>query len=319
MDYSKMNKNELISLCKERNLKPARGKKKKELIAILLNDRTVQAETIVENGLNGIPLKVEMSQSNRLSKSQTHLAEEGRHLNDDSSISERTLAETMVEFIPYVEELFKRLGWDVVQEKTISLYECQCYFEKVGGPTPNPENKKVYMKPDGGILFAVCGEKRIPLLIVEDKVQGTNDHLFEQNKKRQSTGNAIERGAKNIRGAEMLFAECPTFPYVMFASGCDFHSTETIAKRIEMMNMGIPNHYVDISKTTTPEQIQSRIDAIIPSIDIKKICGKSIASVFVKAHKWDEMKHGSSLWKKEEQIQILKKIVDEVIESFPIS
>jgi hypothetical protein len=261
------------------------------------------------------PVKVEMSQSVGLSKRLTQMVEEGRHLNDDSSSSEKTLSEAMCEIIQYATDHFKPLGYTIVLEKNISLFECQSYFEKVGGPKPNPDNKKVCMKPDGGILFAISGEKQVPILIVEDKVQGTNDNLFELNKKRQATGNAIERGAKNIRGAEMLFASLEIFPYVLFASGCDFHTTETIAKRIEMMNMGRPNHYVNIAKTTTPEQVQASIDAIIPSIDVKKVSGKSCASVFVKAHKWDEMKHGSSLWKKEEQIQILKKVIDKVLES----
>lgn len=260
-----------------------------------------------------------ISQSLGLSKRITQMVEEGKHLNDDSYSSEKTLLEAMRQIIPYAEECFKPHDYTITLENNISLFECQSFFEKVGGPKPNPDNKKVCMRPDGGILFAVNGKRRIPILIVEDKVQGTNDNLFEQNKKRQATGNAIERGAKNIRGAEMIFADLDIFPYVMFASGCDFHSTETIAKRIEMMNMGIPNHYVDISKTTTQEQVQARIDAIIPSINIKKICGKSIASVFVKAHKWDEMNHGSSLWRKEERIQILKKIIDKVLESFPTS
>jgi hypothetical protein len=259
------------------------------------------------------------SQSVRLSKHLTQMVEEGRHLNDDSCSSERILSEAMCEIILYAKKIFKPLGYTIVLEKNISLFDCQSFFEKVGGPKPNPDNKKVCMRPDGGILFAVSRERRIPILIVEDKVQGTNDNLFEQKKKRQATGNAIERGAKNIRGAEMLFAGLEIFPYVMFVSGCDFHSTETIAKRIEMMNMGTPNHYLDIAKTTTQEQVQARIDDIVPSINLKKICGKSIASVFVKAHKWDEMKHGSSLWKKEEQLQILKKIIDKVLESFPTS
>jgi hypothetical protein len=251
------------------------------------------------------------------------MVEEGRHLNDDSCSSEVTLSETLCEVIPYAKELFKPLGYDVVSQKNISLFDCQVAFEKAGGPKPNPENKKVCMKPDGGILFAVSGDQRIPILVVEDKVQGTNDNLFEQKKKRQATGNAIERGAKNIRGAEMLFAALDIFPYVLFASGCDFHSTETIAKRIEMMNMGFPNHYIDIGKTTTQEQVQTKIDNILPSISVKKVvCGKSVASVasvFVKAHKWDEMKHGSSLWKKDEQVQILKKVIDKEVESFPTS
>ncbi len=202
----------------------------------------------------------------------------------------------MTEIVAHASEILRPFGYDVLHEKTISLYECQRFFEKVGGPRPNPENKKVYMKPDGGILYAISDTKKIPILIVEDKVQGTNDILFEQNKKRQATGNAIERGAKNIRGAEMLFASLGIFPYVMFASGCDFHPTETIAKRIEMMNMGFPNHY-----------------SLDEPFSIKKVCGKSIASVFIKAHKWNEGKHGSSLWEKSEQVGILKRVLDQVL------
>jgi hypothetical protein len=266
-----------------------------------------------------LPKRTEMSQSAALSKRLTQMADEGRHLNDDSGSSEGILSEAMREIIPYAAECFKPLGYSVVLEKHISLYECQGFFEKAGGPKANPENHKVSMRPDGGILFVLRGEERIPILIVEDKVQGTNDNLFEQKKKRQATGNAIERGGKNIRGAEMLFAGLDIFPYVMFASGCDFHSSETIAKRIEMMNMGFPNHYINIANTTTQEEVEAKIHTILPSISLKKICGKSIASVFVKAHKWDEMKHGSSSWKKEEQVQILKKVIDKVLESFPTS
>jgi hypothetical protein len=276
----------------------------------------VGTETDINVNVN---VNVKMSQSDGLSKRLSQMIEDGRHLNDDSCSSEVILSDAMCEIINYANEKFKPIGYIISLEKTLSLYDCQSFFEKVGGPKPDPDNKKVCMRPDGGILFAISGETRIPILIVEDKVQGTNDNLFEQKKNRQSTGNAIERGAKNIRGAEMLFAGLDIFPYVMFASGCDFHSSETIAKRIEMMNMGIPNHYIGITNTTTQEHVLEMLNSIIPVINIKKLCGKSIASIFVKAHKWDEMKHGSSLWKKEERILILKKIIDKVLESFPIS
>ena len=260
-----------------------------------------------------------MSQSAGLSKRLTQMGEEGRHLTDDSGPSEGVLADAMREIVLYATELFKPLGYTIVLDKTISLFDCQVFFQKAGGPAPSLENKKVGMKPDGGILFAVSGETRIPLLIVEDKVQGTNDTLFAAKKGRQATGNAIERGAKNIRGAEMLFAGLEIFPYVMFASGCDFHSTETIAKRIEMMNLGVPNHYIDMTPTTTQEQINTKINTISPLINIKKVCGKAIASVFVKAHKWDEMAHGSSAWRKDERITLLKKVVDRVFETLSSS
>jgi type II restriction enzyme len=257
-----------------------------------------------------------MSKSEGLSNRLTQLVESGRHLNDDSASSEKTLSEAMTVVISYATELFSSLGYTIVIEKTISLYECQTHFEMAGGPQPDPNNKKVCMKPDGGILFAVKDKARIPILIVEDKVQGTNDTLFEKKLKRQATGNAIERGGKNIRGAEMLFANTDIFPYILFASGCDFHSSETIAKRLEMMNMGVPNHYIEITPTTTQESVNTSIDKIKEKISVKKLCGKDIASIFVKTHKWDTMKHGSSLWNKDEQVTIIKKVLDKVFESF---
>lgn len=260
-----------------------------------------------------------MSQSNGLSNRLKQMVNDGKNLNDDSSLSEKILADTMSEIIPYAIAVFKPHGYNIVMEKQISLYECQTFFEKAGGPIPNPDNKNVSMRPDGGILFAISDSKRIPILIVEDKVQGTNDSLFIQNKKRQSSGNAIERAAKNIRGAEMLFAGLDIFPYVLFASGCDFHSTETISKRIEMMNFGYPNNYINITTETTKEQINTNIRSIIESLDVKKKRGKCVVSVCVKAHKWDEMGHGSSRWEKDEQLHILKKVIDSVYENLAIS
>lgn len=256
-----------------------------------------------------------MSHSNGLSKRLTEMIQDGRRLNDDSCSSEGTLTSALSEIMPYIEEKCKSIGGSLHHKKSISLFECQEYFHKAGGPPPNTDNKNVCMKPDGGIFLMTLNDKTIPLLILEDKVQGTNDCLFKQNKKRQSTGNAIERGGKNIRGAEMLFSDLDIFPYIMFASGCDLHSSETIAKRIEMMNWGIPNHYIGITPTTSSEEVSKKIDEIIPQININKICGKSVASVFVKAHKWDEMEHGSSLWQKDEIVKICKNVIDKIFDS----
>jgi hypothetical protein len=251
-----------------------------------------------------------MSISDRLKT----LNQEGRRLNDDSSQSEKTLNQAMESIIAYARDLFQPHA-TIEHVKTMSLYECQQYFHKVGGPVPNPDNKRVYMKPDGGILLAVTATERIPILIVEDKVQGTNDILHKQKKKRQSTGNAIERGAKNIRGAEMLFSGLDIFPYVMFASGCDFHYSETISKRIEMMNMGVPNHYINIAPNKLPTEIEQDIERLTEQVNINKVNNRSIASVFIKAHKWNEMPHGSSAWGKQEIITLCKKVLALVAES----
>ena len=255
------------------------------------------------------------SQSKGLSKRHKKMKEDGHHLNDDSKHSEKTLTNAMRVVVEYAKDKAKKIGGEIYEEKTMTLYELQDYFHKVGGPSPRPENKSVYMKPDGGIIMMKLRDKTYPILIVEDKVQGSNDTRFKEGQKKQATGNAIERGAKNIRGAEMLYSGVPYFSYVLFASGCDFHSSETIAKRIEMMNMGMPNHYIDVTPATSPEMIMTKIDTIIPDITIKKLCGKSIASVFVKAHKWDEMDHGLSRWTEEEEIKLCKTVIDKVFES----
>jgi hypothetical protein len=257
-----------------------------------------------------------MTQSDGLSQRLTKLYDGGRHLNDDSIGSESTLTDAIQSIIEYANTKFGVYGYKVIKETRISLYECQEYFHRVGGPVPDPVNKSVYMKPDGGILMLIKDDIRIPLLITEDKVQGSNDTRLAENKERQSTGNAIERGIKNIRGAEMLFANSSAFPYALFASGCDMHSSETISKRIEMGNMGFPNHYLGISPNTTDSQVQQCIDEdILPKINISKYQGRySIASVFVKAHKWDEMPHGTSLWKKHEIVKICNKIIDQAHE-----
>ena len=264
--------------------------------------------------------KTESSQSEGLSKRITTMVEDGKHLNDDSCSSERTLSEALCEIRPYIEEKCRSIGAILEYKKSISLYECQQYFEKCGGPIPNRDNMNVSMRPDGGIFIATLKNgDTLPLLITEDKVQGTNDNRYEQNMKRQSTGNAIERAAKNIRGSEMLFANQDIFPYVVFASGCDLHASETIGKRFDMMNMGYPNHYIGLTPTITQGEIRTKLNTIIQSININKKCGIGIASIFVKAHKWNEMKHGSSVWKKEEIVLICKNVIDKVFTSIKSS
>lgn len=245
------------------------------------------------------------------------MIDDGRHFTDDSKMSEMNLHKAVKNIIEYAtnksKSMFNGCEICVSQEKHISLYDCQRYFEVVGGPAPNPNKKNVYMKPDGGILYIQIRKVRIPILIIEDKVQGTNDLLYANDKKRQATGNAIERSAKNIRGAEMLFSQYDFFPYVIFASGCDFHSSETISARLEMMNFGFPNHYISVEPSDNESNIYAKIQSIIPNISIKKCCGKSVASIFVKAHKYNQMKHGSSKWTTDEYTFICCKIIDLVL------
>ena len=263
-----------------------------------------------------------VTQSAGLRMRHMQLHTDGRHLMMDANESEATLNEAMEVIKEYAKTKIEALGGVMSFSKKCSLYSCQRAFHKHGGPAPNPEKKGVSMKPDGGIIWAQFGEtkdgvftciRKYPVFIGEDKVQGTNDSRLAEGKPRQATGNAIERAAKNIRGSEMICMSQNTFPYVIFASGCDFHNTETIASRLEMMNMGIPNHYFGVEKDTTPQQLDVRLDEVIPDIDISKRSGIGIASIFVKAHKWDEVPHGGSRWRKKEIVALSCTVIDQAI------
>lgn len=96
-----------------------------------------------------------MKQSTQLSENITKMVNNGKRLIDDSNGSEKTLNIAIDEIIPYIKEKCENIGGILDYKKTISLYECQEYFQKVGGILPNPENKKVYMKPDGGIFYLI--------------------------------------------------------------------------------------------------------------------------------------------------------------------
>ena len=251
-----------------------------------------------------------LTQSQGLSNRIITMNQLGQHFTDDSSQSEYTLSQAIDFIKTYAADKVKQVGGTLTYKTSISLFECQQAFHAIGGPVPNPENKKVSMKPDGGIFYMELNGKSFPILITEDKVQGTNDSRLAAGLSKQATGNAIERAGKNIRGAEMLCANMDIFPYVLFASGCDFHHSETIAKRIEMMNYGVSNNYIEITPESTNDSVNTMVEQKLESLSIKKLCGQSIASVFIKAHKWDVMPHRASLWTKAQYILVCCRVVD---------
>ena len=261
--------------------------------------------------LNNIVQTQGQGLSNRLSA----LHAGGQHLNDDSKGSENNLVRAINNVMknPDILQKVDNLGGKLIKKDKISLYECQQRFKHVHPDAPEPcdENKNVCMKPDGGILFIDFGDTQIPILTTEDKCQGSNDSRFEKGLPRQATGNAIERGSKNILGAGMLYEGYPYFPYLLFAHGCDFHSSETIAKRMEMGNYGIKNIYSDIS----PEVKSVNMDYILQNINInKQFGGKSIATILVKAHKYNLLPHGASAWTTEEITEICLHVVHLVLD-----
>ncbi len=268
---------------------------------------------------NTIVRNTTISQSSGLRARHIKMHEDGKHLMMDANESEATLNDAMEFIKEYAREKIESLGARMEFTSKCSLFDCKQQLIASGGEIRggiDPRNKKVSMKPDGGIIWAILKSgKKYPVFIGEDKVQGTNDSRRQEGLGRQATGNAIERAAKNIRGSEMLCHHMSSFPYVIFASGCDFHHTETISKRLEMMNMGVPNHYIEVTPSTTPETLNPLIEEVCDHIDVRKMSGIGIASIFVKAHKWDQLNHGSSRWRKKEIIAFSCEVIDQTIAS----
>jgi hypothetical protein len=256
------------------------------------------------------------TQSDALRNRLTTMHCGGQHLNDDSKGSEGVLTAALQSaIIPYAEELAKQRGWAITYKTKMDLYEMQCILAKASAgdcPEPDPANKRVFMKPDGGILCVVIGNETIPILITEDKKQGTNDSRFAEGKGRQATGNAVERGIKNIRAAEMLFHAGNVFPYVLFGSGCDFHPSETIAKRLEIGNYGAKNLEIIVRPGATEEEDRTEeLRQLVSKINIqKRYGGKSIATICIKSHKWDEMAHNASAWTAAEITMVCIRTID---------
>jgi hypothetical protein len=240
--------------------------------------------------------------------------DDGNHFTDDSIPSEKTLKDAIHVIKDYVISLKK--GTLIIKDK-MTVFDLKMIQKNIfsDAPEPNESDKKKYISPDGGIWFLLIDGKEHPILIIEDKKQGTNDLRFSDGKGKQGLGNAIERFAKNVRACEMLFHEYSYFPYLLFASGCDFHPSETISHRIVVGNYGYPNHEITLTKDKTQDELSNELDTINRNIDVKKKLGnKCIVQTFVKSHRWNEMNHNSSSWTKNEIINICCKTIDLVIQ-----
>ncbi len=261
------------------------------------------------------------SQSIGLSKRHESYHEEGNHLCMDSNHNESAIRNVIPSIIKYAEDRAKELDGEasVITKRQISLFDLQCEIHKYGGPPPLEKNKGRYIRPDAPIIFLEYKDKLYPLLIVEDKLQGTNDRRTQvEKKKRQSTGNAIERFAKNMNAAKTMCLHMSVYPYCLFASGCDFHHSESISSRIVAGNMVRENHYLEVSSNGSIDDYRTNYNKILENIDINNptYFGNQYhqANVFVKAHKYDDMAHGSSRWIEKEYREISCAIIDRVIE-----
>jgi hypothetical protein len=254
--------------------------------------------------------------SSHLSESQKTLYAEGKTLNQDSKYNDSELKSVVNELKDYAETLLAPFDFTIIiidKILTKTVYD-EVKLQYPDFPDVDYTNDGTSIKPDGGIMFAVNerGDK-YAILISEDKVQGTNDLRMAAGLKRQATGNAIERGAKNLNLAKTMCNSLNYFPYLIFASGCDFHKSETIARRLEQMNGLMPNHYIDVGNKES--SVEQQLEKTLNNINIMKQYGnREYATVCIKTHKCDELPHGSSNWTREERINICKKVIQQSVE-----
>lgn len=93
---------------------------------------------------------------------------------------------------------------------------------------------KSFIKTDGGFLYVVCPKTslKFPVLVSEQKKQGTNDVIIATTGKQQSRGNAIERLGKNVIGLRDFCLGLDIFPFVCFGYGIDFSANSSILDRV---------------------------------------------------------------------------------------
>lgn len=156
--------------------------------------------------------------------------------------------------------------------------------------------KTTYMKPDGGILYMINDGIKHPILVSEEKQQGTNDIRMAEGLDKQSKGNAVERIGKNIGVVELLFCNENINPFVAFLQGCDFHPTETIPDRVKATFRFLRKNQINLYK--------------------KRLGDLSVAgSYYMKGNKAD-LGEPRVEWSEDEMYDVMIQIADKSVEYY---
>ena len=171
-----------------------------------------------------------MSSSQRLRETHQKIGGGKSIFNEDAKKLEKSLSETVKDIILYLTTAFPLIEfwWEpTIDKKNIA--------KNIGKLNWKPCSKKPFIRPDGGVLYAKINGTIYPILVSEAKKQGTNNKLIEEGKKVQAKGNAIERAVKNHTELKLFFKPYDFYPYIVFASGCDFEATSSINDRLDCM------------------------------------------------------------------------------------
>lgn len=178
-----------------------------------------------------------MSSSSHLRETHKKIGGGKAIFNKDAKNLECKLSDTVQEVINYLRDVFPGVKFTWVKK-----LEKKKIAESIGKPHWKPCSKNPYILPDGGIVYAEIFGNEYPILISEAKKQGTNDKLLEEGKKKQAKGNAIERAVKNHSEISLYCRPYDYYPYVVFASGCDFEASSSINDRLDSMTAYEPRN-----------------------------------------------------------------------------
>lgn len=211
-----------------------------------------------------------MSDSNKLRETHT-LYGGGNFINTSRAKgAERKVREVIEkDIIPLVTKLYP--DYKFVLEGTLYkkdiIKKIKTFLEEKGVDnfgflsSDNP-----FIRPDGGLLYVEKGDKRHLVLVVEVKVQGTNDKRVSEGLNKQAQGNAVERAMKNDAELKLYMKNEKYFPYVLFCQGCDFAPGSSITDRLTASTLYCsPNH-----------------------IYVKNVGGLQRTSLFVKENYWTD-------------------------------
>ncbi len=132
-------------------------------------------------------------------------------------------------------------------DKSIKISDMVAFLKRRGERTEFYALEDRAIVPDGGIIYLVDDVKHIryPLVIAEVKHQGTNNERLKEGKRKQATGNAIERLGKNLTAIKTYMHYENITPFVCFGHGCDFApDSKTVLNKVWCLN-----EFYDINKT----------------------------------------------------------------------
>ena len=175
----------------------------------------------------------------------------GTVINEISKYQDNSISELIRSIVKKLNNVYERDGLSFIVTTQITIDEIHEYLKNVHGIDINRYDKThgaSSMRPDGGIVWMIKGDKKYPILITERKHQGTNDARKIEGLKKQARGNAIERLGKNLDGFEVLYQFEKIFPVIVFGDGCDFAEDSSILGRVSIMNHTFPLNEINIEK-----------------------------------------------------------------------